>query len=147
MILYETKKGYTKKCAEILHSKIKNSDIFSITEKGYRLKDYDKILIGVPLYVGEIEKITKEFISRNKPILLNKKLGIFVSGMAEKEFHIAVQDSLPPNIFYHAEIVDCGGVLNYSMLTLREKYTIWRRLKIRKSLSNEKIEALDILVD
>ena len=147
LILYESKRGFTKKCAEHLHSKIEGSDLFDIERGGYVLKNYEKIIIGAPIYVGEIEEYTKKFIKRNKFTLLERKLGLFCAGMNKEEFHIAVQDSLPANIFYHAEIVHCGGVINYPKLNLREKYTIWRRLKIRKSLEDEHLESLDSLID
>lgn len=47
--------GFTKKCAEHLHSKIEGSDIFDIEKQTFDLSGYDKILIGAPIYVGEIE--------------------------------------------------------------------------------------------
>ena len=147
LILYESKMGFTKKCAEHLHSKIEGSELFDIEGGGYILKNYEKVIIGAPIYVGEIEDYTKDFIKRNKLTLLDRKLGLFCAGMNKEEFHIAVQDSLPVDIFYHAEIVHCGGVIDYAKLNLREKYTIWRRLKIRKSLEDEHLESLDSLID
>jgi len=143
IILYESKMGFTKKCAEYLHSKIKDSAIFDIERAGFVLKDYDQIMIGAPIYVGEVEDYTKDFIERNKFTLLDRKLKLFFSGMNKEEFHIAVQDSLPVDVFYHAKTVFCGGVIEYSKLTLRDKYTIWRRLKIRKSIDDAHFERLD----
>ncbi len=94
-----------------------------------------------------IKETAKIFIEDHKFDLLDRKLGLFCSGLSKEEFHIAVQDSLPPNIFYHADIIHCGGVLDYSLLNWKEKYTIWRRLKIRKSLADENYESLDALVE
>ncbi len=88
-----------------------------------------------------------DFVRRNKLTLLDRKLGFFCTGLTKAEFNIAVQGSLPPDIFYHAKIVNCGGVLDYSKLTLKEKYTIWRRLKIRKSLKDPHLETLDDLLE
>ncbi len=147
LILYESRKGYTKKCAEYLYEKIKDSDLFDIEEGGFELKGYDNILIGAPIYVGEIEKFTRDFIEKNKNILLDFKLGLFCSGMNKVEFNIAVQDSIPVEIFYHAKIVFCGGVIEYKKLSLSDKCTIWRRLKIRKSQNDEHFEALDVFVN
>ena len=147
LILYQSLYGYTKRCAEYLNLKIDNSDMFDIKSKDYCLEDYEKILIGAPLYIGEIEKTAKKYIEDNKFVLLERKLGLFCAGMSKEEFHIAVQDSLPPNIFYHADIIHCGGVVDFPKLTLREKYTIWRRLKVRKSIIDENFESLDELVE
>ena len=57
IILYDSIKGYTKKCAEYLHSNIEGSDIFDIDNRVFDLGDYDQVLIGAPIYVGEIEEI------------------------------------------------------------------------------------------
>ena len=54
LILYESKMGYTEKCARILNRKIQGSDIFDIESNDYNLNDYDKILIGAPIYIGEL---------------------------------------------------------------------------------------------
>ena len=146
LILYESKMGFTKKCADYLYNKISDSDIYDIENEKFNLNDYDKILIGAPIYKGKLEKITKKFVSNNKFLLLEKKLGVFCAGMNSKEFHTAVQDSLPPNVFYHAEIVHCGGVIDYKKLNIKEKLTLWRRLKIRKSEELEKLDSLDSLI-
>lgn|GEM_PF-2001594 len=139
LILYETRTGYTKECADTLHSNIKDSHIFDITSKDYSLNDFDTILVGAPIYIGEIEKKTSRFFHIHKLKLLNKKLGIFCAGMNKEEFSMAVQNSLPPDVFYHAEIVHCGGRIEYKKLTFREKLTLRRRLGIKKSenMSNE----------
>lgn len=146
LILYESKMGFTEKCAKHLNSKIIGSELYDIKSNDYLLEDYDRVIIGAPIYIGEIEEITKKFIDDNKFILLEKKLGLFCAGVNKEEFHIAVQDSLPAEIFYHADIVYCGGVIDYHRLSLKEKYTIWRRLKIRRSLIDEHLDGLDSLV-
>jgi len=138
--------GFTKKCANYLHLKIKDSELFDIEKAGFILKNYDQIIIGAPIYVGEVEKYTKNFIERNKLTLLDHKLKLFFTGMNKGEYHIAVQYSLPVDVFYHAEIVFCGGIIDYSRLTLRDKYTVWRRLKIRSSVDDSHLENLDEFV-
>ncbi|KFZ26582.1 MAG: protoporphyrinogen oxidase [Candidatus Izimaplasma bacterium HR2] len=146
LILYESIMGYTEKCAKYLFKKIEGCAIFDISSKDFNLDDYDKILIGAPLYIGEVEKITQKFIKKNKLKLLDKELGLFFSGMSRSEFHIAIQDSLPPNIFYHANIVHCGGVVEFSKLSWKDKRTIKRRLEIKESVYDEMLESLDELI-
>ncbi len=146
IILYESKMGYTKKCAEYLHQKMENSDLFDIEKAGFVLKDYEQIVIGAPIYIGKVEDYTRDFINRNKLTLLDRKLKLFFTGMNKEEYHIAVQDSLPVDIFYEAQIVFPGGIIDYSMLSLRDKYTIWRRLKIRQSVNDAHLENLDELL-
>lgn len=147
LILYESKKGFTKKCGKFLYGKIDNCDIFPIESKDFDMNNYDRVLIGAPIYSGELEEYTQKFIKKHKFLLLEKELGLFCSGMNRVEFHTAIQDSLPPNIFYHAKIVHCGGVIDYSLLTLKEKYTIWRRLRIKGTIKDEMLDSLDELIN
>ncbi len=147
IILYESKFGYTKKCAEYLYTKIEDSELFDIEKAGFVLKNYEQVIIGAPIYIGEIEEYTKDFIKRNKLTLLDRKLKLFFTGMNKEEYHIAVQDSLPVDIFYEAKIVFPGGVIDYYKLSLRDKYTIWRRLKIRESVDDSHLENLDELLE
>ena len=131
LILYESKTGFTEHCAISLQEHLPGSDIEDIHNDTYDLTAYDTILIGAPIYMGEIEHFTQRFFVRHKPKLLKKKLGIFCAGMNKEEFNHAVQNSLPPDIFYHANIVHCGGKIDYSTLSIKEKFTIRRRLGIK----------------
>lgn len=69
---------------------------------------------------------------------MRKKLGIFCAGMNQQEFNTAVQDSLHPDIFYHAEIVHCGGKLNFDKISLIDKITVKRKLGITESIEIKK---------
>lgn len=133
LILYETKKGYTLHCADFIKKNIENSEIFDVRSDEYNLDDYDTVLVGAPIYIGKIEKKTARFFFIHQQKLLKKRLGIFCAGMNKEEFNKAVQESIPPNIFYHAEIVHCGGKIEYKKLSLKEKFTVWRYLGITKS--------------
>lgn len=146
LILYESKMGYIEKCGKYLFGKIKDCDIFDIKSKDYNIQDYENIIIGAPIYNGLMIQYTKKFINKNKLLLLDKQLGLFIAGMSREEFHTAIQKSLPPNIFYHAKIVHCGGVIEYSKLSLKDKYTLWRRLHIKKSKYDEMLDSLDELI-
>jgi menaquinone-dependent protoporphyrinogen oxidase len=137
LILYETKMGFTQQCAETLHNQLKESVMQDIHDESYDLNDYDTILVGSPIYIGELEQFTKRFFIRHKPELMKKKLGIFCAGMNREEFNLAVQNSLPPDIFYHANIVHCGGQIDMDKLSFKQKFTIRRRLGIKE---NSKVE-------
>ena len=133
LILFESKMGYTKGCADYLNENIEDSVIFDVKSREYNLMDYDTILIGAPIYQGKIEKKTSRLLKIHKIKLLKRKLGIFCAGMNQSEFNFAVQESLPPDIFYHAEIVHCGGKIELKKLTIKEKLIIRRKLGIKKS--------------
>ena len=78
-------------------------------------------------------KKTIQFFKENKWKLLDKKLGIFCAGMNTEEFNRAMQGSLPSDIFIHAEIIHCGGRINYEMLSWKEKRIIKKKLGIKNN--------------
>lgn len=133
LILYETRKGYTKNCGIKLHDSIADSDLKDIMKDKYDISEYEIILVGAPIYEGTIDNITKKFFQNNKWKLLDKKLGIFCAGMNTKEFNKAMQESLPADIFIHAEIIHCGGRIVYETLKWKEKRILKRRLGITAS--------------
>ncbi|QMS84817.1 flavodoxin domain-containing protein [Candidatus Xianfuyuplasma coldseepsis] len=139
IILYETRTGFTEECAQNMHKHIPGSVLKDIHEEDYSLEDFDTVLVGAPIYVGEIEHYTSRFFQRKKRKLMDKRLGIFCAGMNTAEFNLAVQTSLPPDIFYHAQIVHCGGKIDYKSLSLKDKFTVRRRLGLKenKEIHNE----------
>lgn len=144
LILYETKSGFTKEIADKIFIRIPDSDMFDMHEVDqYNLEDYDTIIVGAPIYQGEIIKDAEQFFVQNKKILLKKRLGIFCSGMNSAEFNQAVQNSLPPDIFYDSELVHCGGRINYKSLSFKERRIIKRRLGITHDEVLENSQKMD----
>ncbi len=133
LILYETQKGFTKECGEKLLENLEDAYLFDIRKGKFNLEEYDVILVGAPIYEGKIDKVTIKFFESNKWKLLDRKLGVFCAGMNTQEFNQAMQESLPGEIFLHAEIVHCGGRINYDTLSWKEKRILKKRLGIKKS--------------
>jgi|LGVE01.1.fsa_nt_gb menaquinone-dependent protoporphyrinogen oxidase len=142
LILYDSKTGFTKSCAEQIHAMVDDSYICDINGIEYNINDYDTILIGAPIYAGKIKKNVAKFIRNNKIKLLSKKLGIFCAGIHTEEFNKAVQNSIPPEIFYNAQIIHCGGKITYPELSFLDKLTLRRRLGIKESTTVENKEEM-----
>ena len=131
LILYETKTGFTKACAENLQKQLPGSTLHDMHDETISFDGFDTILIGAPIYNGEIEPFASRFFHRKKVKLMQKRLGIFCAGMNIEEFNLAVQTSLPADIFYHAQIVHCGGKIDYKSLSFMDKMKVRRRLGIK----------------
>jgi len=139
LILYETKSGFTEECALHIQRHIPGSELIDIHTDNFDLADYDTVLIGAPIYDGRIEHYTSRYFTIHKLKLLNKRLGIFCAGMDTEDFNYAVQESMPPDIFYEAKIIHCGGRIDYKRLSLKDKFTVRRKLGIKsdKEVHNE----------
>ena len=142
LILYDSKTGFTKGCAEQIHKMIEDSYICEINGIEYNIKDFDTILIGAPIYGGKIKKNVLKFFRNNKMKLLGKKLGIFCAGINKEEFNKAVQNSIPPEIFYKAQIIHCGGKITYPQLSFIEKMTVKRKFGVTQSTHVENKDEL-----
>lgn len=86
LIVYATKYGFTKTCAEILAKKLgENVDIYDLSSNLPDLMKYDKVIIGGSIYAGKIRKPVMRFCSDNLNTLKGKKLGFYICGMAKEE--------------------------------------------------------------
>jgi len=146
VVLFESKKGYTEECAKYISRRVEDCDVFEIHKFDGILEEYDNVLIGSPIYQGEIGDYTEDFFSIKKKILLEKKLGIFCAAMNTKEFNIAMQDRVPVEVFIHAKIIHCGGEVDFEKLKRKEKRILKRRLGITQSGSVKGKLKLDDLI-
>ena len=87
LIIYGSKYGFTEDCARELKFKIKDDvNLTSISKASkVNLKDYDRIVIGTPIYMGNIYKSVKSFCDIKKEELLSKNIRFFVVGLGGPE--------------------------------------------------------------
>ena len=145
LILYDTKYGFTEMCASYLYDKLPESNIHKLSDN-IDITEYDKILLGTYIYVGEVNENTSDFLKRNKNKLLDKEFGIFCAGLNKNEFSNALQNSLDPEIFYHAKIVLSGGKVKLEDLTFFERRKIKKRINVRENIEEFYPENLDELL-
>ena len=78
-IVYATKYGCTKECAEILKTYLHGEvNILSAKADKINLSQYDAVFIGGSVYMGKIQKEITQFCKRNLKQLLHTKIGLFV---------------------------------------------------------------------
>lgn len=85
-IVYLSLTGTVKKCAELLQSKIDNTDIIDINTENVDLNNYDNIIIGGALYVSKFNGKLIKFINNNYAALMDKKLGFYVCCVDDKYY-------------------------------------------------------------
>ncbi len=144
LIAYATKRGFTKKCAELLSEKLDGTvEIADIkNSKNVDVSSYENIIIGGSVYMGKIRKEVPDFCDRNMDKLLNKNIGLFICGLAEGE---VVKDELeacfPDKLSGKALAVDIfGGEYNFDKMNFIEKTII---KKIANTTENQEVLHLD----
>ncbi|MBN1798943.1 MAG: hypothetical protein JW822_10215 [Spirochaetales bacterium] len=111
LIIYGTRKGCTKKCANILAKKI-NARVVDI-KKAYQinLSDYNTVIIGSSIRIGKIVKKLKNWTSKNQKDLLTKQIGFFICSGDTKQNYIEM--NYPAQLVEHAfATAYFGGELN-----------------------------------
>lgn len=147
IIIYTTKYGSVEKAAERLKSKM-DGEVHLVNimkEKSPALNEYDCVILGGSIYAGKVQKELTEYISQNVPLLLEKRVGLFIcAGQPEPIKTQELQTSFPVELFEHAAAKDVFGYeYNFEKLNFLEKLVIRVVAGVKSSkfeLSDEKID-------
>lgn len=121
IIVYATKYGCTKKCAEILKTFLKGEIVVlpvrAAYKKDYNLQEFDNVIIGGSVYMGKIQKELISFWKHYKKVILKKKLGIFVSCYTENGTAGFFESLFPNDLLQNAiYVTSVGGEMNYKKM-------------------------------
>lgn len=110
-ILYATRTGAAKKCAEYLSKALGGADLFDLKSQRCDLTKYDTVIIGGGVRIGRVAKPAAKFLSQNKDGLLKKKLGLFLCAGFTDEENVKKQMELnfSPELLRHACAKACFG--------------------------------------
>ncbi|MDR2040309.1 MAG: flavodoxin domain-containing protein [Bacteroidales bacterium] len=144
-IIFYSKRGTTAKIAGLIANELKNNEDVALislkSDKNPDIQEYDKVILGTPIYAGNPAKRMVNFYSMNENILMQKELGLFVCGMIpEKEKEIEeLNNAYPKALLDHAKAT---GYLGGEFLW--EKMNFFERLVIKKiSKSNQSVSKID----
>lgn len=149
IIVYTTKYGCTEKAVNVLKTKL-SGEVSAVNLKKAGEPDlgqYDVVILGGSIYMGNIQKEMKEYATRNVASLLKKKVGLFIcAGAPDLQARVKeLETAFPQELFSHAAQKEVfGGEITYEKLGFLEK-TIMKAVKGDKNnysdLSEEKIDA------
>ena len=144
LIAYATKRGFTKKCAELLSEKLNGEvEIVDIKKsKNIDVNIYKNIIIGGSVYMGKIRKEVPDFCNRNMDKLLDKNIGLFICGLAEGEVaKKELEACFPEKLSNNALAIDIfGGEYNFDKMNFIEKTII---KKIANTSENQEVLHVD----
>jgi menaquinone-dependent protoporphyrinogen oxidase len=137
IIIYGTKHGSTKKCAEMLSERLTGKvDLCNIKEdKSPNLSQYDKVILGGAVYAGTIPKELREFCTKNLNALKEKKLGLYICCMNDKEVEKQLNSVFPQELLSSAVVKKgLGGEFKFKEMNFFERLIT---KVVSKSLSKE----------
>lgn len=120
LIVYASKTGTTKKCANILANELNlNCDctLCDLSNSFPSINNYDMVVIGSSIRMGALNKKVVSFISKNETKLLNKDIGLFIcNGFIESKDQI-LNNVFSQRMLKHAIVVDSfGGEFNFNSM-------------------------------
>jgi len=128
LIVYASKHGSTKKCAIDLEKKIAGEVTLCNLKKDNvtELNDFDQIIIGGSIYMGRVRKEVMNFTKENLTELTQKRVGLFICCMREKELAKEQIEAVFPKELLEISIVKdyFGGEFNFTKMNFLEKFIV-----------------------
>ncbi|MEC9485350.1 MAG: flavodoxin domain-containing protein [Candidatus Izemoplasma sp.] len=136
LIIYASKHGTTKQCAQIIHNNRKG-DLHHIREcENLKPIDYDVIYIGSPVYAGRINKKIKQWIERYIDDLKNKQSIVFLSGMNPDGLDEVIHQNFSDDIAKTLQLEHVGGAFKFDDMNMFEKFIVKVVAKETSSVDN-----------
>lgn len=149
LIVYATKYGCTKKCAELLKAHLSGDvTIASVKEHGIDVRLYDTIVIGGSIYMMKIQSSITRFCRHHKRHLLQKKLGLFTCCYTPNGTEGFFEKFFPPELLRHASCVtSVGGEMDYDKMNViyRKMFQSLKKIDdFNKDFTEPQIQIADI---
>jgi menaquinone-dependent protoporphyrinogen oxidase len=140
LVAYATKYGCTEKCAKRIAEEL-GSDVELLDlgkSSSVSLADYETVIIGGSVYIGKVQKEVSEFCTRHLEELKNKRLGLFICGMAEGEGMITeMKASFPSELLERAVAKEfLGGEFLVDNMNFIDKFMLKKMAKVTENKSN-----------
>lgn len=142
IIVYATKTGATEECANKLKNMLPDTEIVNIENiNNFNLDNYEQIIIGTPIRIGQINKKIKDFVSKNLDKLKLKKVSIFICCGFIEGIDKYFTDNFPNDLLEQAITYDTfGGKLDLDKQKGLDKFVV---KMISKSNADMNIKILD----
>lgn len=145
LILYSSKYGFTEKVAKRLGEHMDNDVVLKNCTKDFSidLTKFDNVIIGSSIYVGKPSVTVLDFCESYQRLLMNKKLGFFVTGIRQEEAKGVIHENFPEDLVKHAKVKGYFGYgFDFDKMHFLDK--VITRIVVKKSESEEKIHHLEI---
>lgn len=139
LIVYGSKHGTAEKCSKILKEKIKG-EVVTVNIKNESVPDitsFDNVIIGGSIYAGQIQKEIKTFCSEKLNQLKDKRIGLFICGMNDKDVSMQINNSFPEELLKNSIAKEYfGGEVIFKNMNFFEKFIIKKVAKKYDDFSN-----------
>ena len=141
LIIYSTRGGVSRQCAEILSSRLMpaiDTDVFDINAAPPSPEKFDVIVIGGSIRMGTLNRKLKRYITEYMDILSKKQTAIFLCCGLTESFDDYVSVNIPKSLNASLGVFCFGGELKPDKLRGFDKLAVWA---MRQSVKNEDFES------
>lgn len=124
MIIYASTYGFTKECAEDLKKQIGGDTaiVNAMSDNIPSLDDFDNIVIGGSIYMGQLQKKLRTYCANNIGLLGNKRLALFLCCGLPENFAESLKNAFPEELIRKAIARECfGGELRTEKMKFAHK--------------------------
>lgn len=132
LIVYSGKYGCTSKCVSLLEEGLSGTvkTVNLKTDSIPNLNDFDKIIIGGSIYIGQMHKTCKQFCIEHLETLMTKTVGLFICCGDTEQVNLYADSAFPPILRKHAVTLSCfGGEFQLDSMKWLDKLMIKAVLK------------------
>lgn len=143
LILYATKWGVTKECAEILAEQLRSRytvSVVNIRESIPDLGQYDLIVLGSHIRMGRMDKVMKGLIRENAALLSSLPTAVYLCMGYTRQFEEYADIELPKDLHCALGVHCFGGELKPEKLKGLDK---WIVRAVRNSIRTQDFEESD----
>lgn len=144
LLIYVSKHGCTAKCAQELASQLgRETTLANLREGTPDLKEFDGIILGGPIYAGNLPQEMKKFMSANGDSLQNKKLGLFICCGQVENGPEQLDTAFPQALRSHASVqASFGGAISLEKQNFLIRTMLKKVMKIQASYESIDSEAI-----
>lgn len=146
LVVYVSKYGATQKCVHLLEENlIGEVSIMDLAEKNrFDLSLFDTVIIGGPIFMGKIHRKVSTYCNENLASLLEKRIGLFICGMAEGDaLTKEIETNFPKELLDKAEVKTCfGGEFSLSKMGFLSKTIVKKVSKVTEDISSLREDAI-----
>ncbi|PKM86116.1 MAG: flavodoxin [Firmicutes bacterium HGW-Firmicutes-10] len=120
-IIYASTYGSTRKVAQTLNQKIPDSTLVDIKKQSIDPANFDTIILGSSIYIGQVDKQMKNFINGYKEVLKNKRIGIYFCCGFEENLQTYLDTNFDKEMIKDAIAMTMGGEMDVSKMSFAHK--------------------------
>jgi menaquinone-dependent protoporphyrinogen oxidase len=137
-IIYASNHGTTEEVAGKIQQGLgeDKARLFNLKHKNhFDLSQFDQIIVGGSIHAGSVQKRVRNFIDKNQPELLEKRLGLFLCCMHEQEAETEFNNAYPEILRSHATSKKImGGEFRFERMNFIEKALVKKIAGINQSV-------------